>query len=68
MEAAGLEASPAGVEELYRDLADGIVADEEIAGSEVPVRNAPMRMDGAEGREALAAAVLGFAAELREAR
>jgi LPPG:FO 2-phospho-L-lactate transferase len=65
MAAEGLDPSPAGIAARYRELADGILADEAIPSSPVPVRKASMLMGDAEGRRAMAREALDFAAELR---
>jgi LPPG:FO 2-phospho-L-lactate transferase len=64
MEAARLDPSPAGVATRYGSLADGLLADESIEGSPIPVRQVPMLMGDEGQRAALALEALRFASEL----
>jgi LPPG:FO 2-phospho-L-lactate transferase len=68
MEALGRPCTAAGVASLYAGLIDGMVVDgddPDPAPAEVQTLAVPTLMDGAAGRERLAAAVLDFAEELR---
>jgi LPPG:FO 2-phospho-L-lactate transferase len=64
---AGQPCSAAGVRELYRDLLDGIVADEPIEdspGPTLPSLHADTRMDDATGRARVARETVAFAESL----
>jgi LPPG:FO 2-phospho-L-lactate transferase len=64
---AGQPCSAAGVRELYRDLLDGIVADETIEDSPrptLPSLHADTRMDDATGRARVARETVAFAESL----
>jgi LPPG:FO 2-phospho-L-lactate transferase len=61
----GRPVTSAGVASLYAGVIDAIVVDAGDPGpDEIPVLSRPTLMEGAEGRRALAAAVLEFAREL----
>ena len=61
----GRPVTAAGVASLYAGVIDGIVVDAGDPGpDEIPVLSRPTLMEGAEGRRAVAAAVLEFAGEL----
>ena len=68
MRSMGMQATAAAVAEMYSEFLDGWVVDQQdrelAAQIEVPVRIAATVMDDAEKRQALAAEVCGFAAEL----
>jgi LPPG:FO 2-phospho-L-lactate transferase len=63
MDWAGLSLDGAGVAAAYQGLLDGIVADDPVAG--LPALRLDTRMDTAEARTRVAAAVLDFAGGLR---
>jgi LPPG:FO 2-phospho-L-lactate transferase len=58
MRHAGLPLSAAALADLYGELLDGIVADEDAPGASVPVRVTDTLMDDAESRRRVAAAAL----------
>jgi LPPG:FO 2-phospho-L-lactate transferase len=62
MEHAGLTMSSAGIALAYRDLLDGLVADQRTG--ELPVLETDVLMDSADTRERLAANALQFALAL----
>jgi LPPG:FO 2-phospho-L-lactate transferase len=64
MEHAGLPLGPAGVLAAYGDLLDGIVSDEPVGDSPVPVLVTDTLMTGAAGRLRVATETLEFAAGL----
>ena len=59
---AGRQCSAQGVAELYGELLDGMVADEDVAG--VPTLQTETRMNDARARARVAREALGFAAAL----
>jgi LPPG:FO 2-phospho-L-lactate transferase len=61
---AGLPLGATGIAELYGDLVDGLVADEPVPGSVVPVHVTDTLMDDAAARRRLATVTLEFAATL----
>ena len=61
---AGLPLAAAALVELYGDLLDGVVADEDVPGAPVPVRVTDTLMQDAESRRGVAAATLEFAESL----
>ena len=60
---AGIDLSAQGVAEAYRDVIDGVVADEPVSG--VTALETDTLMDSAAARAALAAKILDFARTLR---
>jgi len=65
MRASGVTVSAAGLVELYAGVIDGVVADEPVDG--LPNLETDLLMDGAAGRQRLAAETLGFATGLGKA-
>jgi LPPG:FO 2-phospho-L-lactate transferase len=65
MAGAGLPAGTAGAAAAYTGLIDGLVADERVPGSEVPLLETDVLMDGDDGRRRVASATLEFGASLR---
>jgi LPPG:FO 2-phospho-L-lactate transferase len=60
---AGIELSAQGIADAYRDVIDGVVADEAVEG--LPGLETGTLMDSAEARRDLAAKILQFAGSLR---
>jgi LPPG:FO 2-phospho-L-lactate transferase len=60
---AGIELSARGIAEAYREVIDGIVADEPVDGAPALVMDT--LMDSPEARRAIGARTLEFAASLR---
>jgi LPPG:FO 2-phospho-L-lactate transferase len=60
---AGIELSAQGIADSYRDVVDGVVADEPVTG--VPGLETDTLMDGADARRELAAKILDFAGSVR---
>jgi LPPG:FO 2-phospho-L-lactate transferase len=65
MRHAGLPLDARAPAELYGDIVDGIVADEDVSGTAVPVRSADTLMDDADARRRVASLTLDFADALR---
>ncbi|HEX8646889.1 MAG TPA: 2-phospho-L-lactate transferase [Thermoleophilaceae bacterium] len=64
MESAGLPVGPEGVLAAYGDVLDGIVSDEPVPGSPVPVLVTPTLMDDGAARARVATETLEFARSL----
>jgi 2-phospho-L-lactate transferase/gluconeogenesis factor (CofD/UPF0052 family) len=64
MEHAGLERSAAGIATAYAGVIDGLVADEPVPGSDLPVLVTDTLMDDSAARRRLAQAALDHAGSL----
>jgi LPPG:FO 2-phospho-L-lactate transferase len=65
---AGIQPGPAGVLEAYGDLVEGIVSDEELGGTPVPLLRLDTLMDSRAAERELAARTLEFAESLTRGR
>jgi hypothetical protein len=62
-QSAGIDLSGQGIADAYRDIVDGVVADEPVEGT--PALETDTLMDTAEARRAVATKILEFAGTLR---